>query len=461
MPSFGMVRDMASLRDQFAPYYRPDQEAVAAALRTGLVTPDTNVLLAAYRFERQAREELFSAFEKLGNRLWIPHQVAFEFHRNRLAAMAAQETFFGKAQDDLETAMGTYLTRLRAFTGRIAMPQARVQQLEKAIRDAHARVTAQVTAAEEANEVHLDSHNSDGVLTRLEAIFGDGRVGEPMTPEELEAARKEAKRRVEQKVPPGYADKDKADPTGDYLLWKQLLQEASARKLPVILVTDDRKEDWVRRTEGKTLGPRPELYEEMTAAAGAPFHLMTTATFLRHAKAYLSVTVSPETVEQARELPAVLAERQRASLEEEQLAEEIVQLEAQLQVLRMQADRADEEFSHLMLRLGATEATHGASASSAEGEIRELHDRLAESRARKDWYQQEQEKIAHALAQLRRNRERAPDGEIRRAKTADLSKLLVSDLQRVAQELGIQETGRMRKGDLVQAIQERIVRRNP
>src|ERR1700761_12692 len=37
----------------------------------------------------------------------------------------------------------------------------------------------------------------------------------------------------------------------------------------------------------------------------------------------------------------------------------------------------------------------------------------------------------------------------------DLSKLLVSDLQRLAQELGISGTGRMRKGDLVAAITER------
>ena len=37
----------------------------------------------------------------------------------------------------------------------------------------------------------------------------------------------------------------------------------------------------------------------------------------------------------------------------------------------------------------------------------------------------------------------------------DLSKLLVSDLQRIAQQLGISGTGRMRKGDLVAAIKER------
>ncbi|HET9082004.1 MAG TPA: transcription termination factor Rho [Trebonia sp.] len=43
----------------------------------------------------------------------------------------------------------------------------------------------------------------------------------------------------------------------------------------------------------------------------------------------------------------------------------------------------------------------------------------------------------------------------RRSGGGDLSKLLVADLQRLAQELGISGTGRMRKGDLVAAIQER------
>src|SRR5262249_53892916 len=43
----------------------------------------------------------------------------------------------------------------------------------------------------------------------------------------------------------------------------------------------------------------------------------------------------------------------------------------------------------------------------------------------------------------------------RRSAGGDLSKLLVPDLQRIAEELGISGTGRMRKGDLVAAIQER------
>lgn len=94
------------------------------------------------------------------------------------------------------------------------------------------------------------------------------------------------------------------------------MQEAARRRGPVVLVTDDRKEDWVRREHGLTLGPRPELCEEMSAAGGTPFLLMSTATFLRHAKEYLSVDVSPETVDQARELPSALTESERMLIEE-------------------------------------------------------------------------------------------------------------------------------------------------
>lgn len=54
----------------------------------------------------------------------------------------------------------------------------------------------------------------------------------------------------------------------------------------------------------------------MSATAGAPFFLMSTATFLRHAKEYLRASVSPETVDQARELPTALIERDRALAED-------------------------------------------------------------------------------------------------------------------------------------------------
>jgi hypothetical protein len=86
--------------------------------------------------------------------------------------------------------VNSYLEKLREFANRIAMPQSRSQELERMIRAAHVQVAAQVTNAEEANDVHINGRDSDQVLARLETIF-HGRVGAQMPPDQLDAAMKE------------------------------------------------------------------------------------------------------------------------------------------------------------------------------------------------------------------------------------------------------------------------------
>ena len=81
--------------------------------------------------------------------------------------------------------------------------------------------------------------------------------------------------------------------------------EAKERKLPVVFITDDTKEDWYQKYNGRTLGARRELREEMMSQAGVPLFIMTTETFLHHAGKYLNAEVSQETVDQARELPGL------------------------------------------------------------------------------------------------------------------------------------------------------------
>jgi rRNA-processing protein FCF1 len=298
---------MPGMRDQFESFYSPDKQAVATAMETGLVVPDTNVLLAAYRFQATARDELLSLFEKVGDRLWIPHQVGLEFHRNRLGVIAGQEAYFAKAQKELADSIATLRSRVRAFRTRIALGDEDVREIEDTIGHLRTLIEAQVTKAEEANEVHLDDHASDAVLAIIDTLF-ENRVGEPMEPAELEEARKEGERRVKEKIPPGYKDKDKDDPSGDYLVWRQLLTETAKQKPPaVVFITDDSSsDDWYQEVNGRTLGARRELREEMTREAGVPLLMMTTQSFLVQGGKHLKVHVSPETVDQAKELPNVV-----------------------------------------------------------------------------------------------------------------------------------------------------------
>jgi hypothetical protein len=123
-------------------------------------------------------------------------------------------------------------------------------------------------------------------------------------------------------VPPGYRDseKDSEDQPhfvhngityekkyGDYLVWIQTIKHAKQNGVrSLILVTDDNKEDWWLRINSdgeKTIGPRPELVEEIAREGGVQnFLLYSSESFLSHAKTRLEADVSEETIKDVREV---------------------------------------------------------------------------------------------------------------------------------------------------------------
>jgi hypothetical protein len=363
---------MSGMRERFASFYAPDEDATATAMKTGLVVPDTNVLLGLYKVQRTARSELGAALGKLGDRLWIPHQVGLEFHRNRLGVIAEQEAYFGKTQQEIDATIDGLCERIKEFNdARFARSTSSVAKIEAALRSAQKLIANCVSGAEKANDVRLEEHGTDRVLKELETLLGD-RVGDPMEPRELEEARKEARRRVEAKEPPGYKDRNKPDPTGDYLIFKQMMNEAAKRKLPLVFITDDRKEDWYRREQGLTLGARYELREQMAAEAGVPFIIMTTETFLLRAKKDLGAEVSDETVDQAKELPGALEESERMLAMRQDLEHRLMQI-------RMQIGQAAENLDVSAARMSATRhaiARGDGDDSSTDQLRRELEVRL-------------------------------------------------------------------------------------
>ncbi len=69
------------------------------------------------------------------------------------------------------------------------------------------------------------------------------------------------------------------------------MQEAKRRNKQVLLITNEMKPDWVHRN-GKVVGPRPELVQEMARDAGQGFHLVDVRTFLTLASQFLEAEVS-------------------------------------------------------------------------------------------------------------------------------------------------------------------------
>jgi hypothetical protein len=290
------------LSDSFGYLLLPTEAETAAAVASSMVVVDTNVLLDAYRFAAPARAELLDALEKLGDRLWIPHQVALEFHRNRLKVIMEHDAAYRDAISVIEGAQRKSLDEIAKLGSRTALAEEDITKLKAAVIGGLGVATKQMDELRASHGV-TNSLNNDDILHRLQRLF-NGKVGEALESAEEQEARKEAKRRVDANEPPGYKDRDKSDPCGDYLAWYQTLKEAKTREKPVLIVTrDSRDDDWFWHMNGRTLGPRWELSAECQKVAKSRLFMLSTQSFLFHARASLRATVSESTLQQAGSLP--------------------------------------------------------------------------------------------------------------------------------------------------------------
>lgn len=297
---------LTSMREALPGYYRPAPEDLARWLREGTVALDANVLLDAYRYSPAARDELLRVLGLLRDRLFLPHQAAVEFHRNRISALAGHVEWFGVQLKALDTASKQSRDAIRAVVNQC---QATTSQALREATAALAEAFEQAAAAvrQVADEYDLDvprALNDDHILRELDGLLGRA-VGPALSSAEHAAGVKEAKTRAERRIPPGYKDSNKNEPevaAGDYLLWLQLISHARGARLPVVLVTRDTKEDWTRRENGIPAGTHPELVHEMLREAGVPFAAITPTELMREAARVLDAGVSERTFEEMSEL---------------------------------------------------------------------------------------------------------------------------------------------------------------
>ena len=94
------------MRNHFTAWYPLDEQQREKFIREGLVALDTNILLDFYRMNSEARQDLLSLLKQLGSRLWVPNQVALEFHRNRFNVIYDQEDIIDKTRKAISDSAG-------------------------------------------------------------------------------------------------------------------------------------------------------------------------------------------------------------------------------------------------------------------------------------------------------------------------------------------------------------------
>ncbi|MFC9555592.1 PIN domain-containing protein [Rhodococcus sp. NPDC056960] len=294
------------MRKAVLEYIDYTENEIAEFATEAIVVVDTNVLLDLYRVSADQREQICGALELIGDRLWLPYQVALEFHSNRLDVVAAELAKYQKAAQGFTESLrkGNGIDDFRDPEIKESIQKALLSAEKKFLRD-FAKLRAEHVIDWEV------ARSDDPVLNRLDSVYSNPKqIADKPDSGDTEKRKAEALRRFKAvpPVPPGYEDFGKKDdPTGDYLIWAEMIEHAKKAKRPLLFVTRDTKPDWfLRIAKQHTIGPRPELRAEFLKCAEQRYHQTTLKSFLWLANKHLNAKVSESTLD-------VVAEEVRSS----------------------------------------------------------------------------------------------------------------------------------------------------
>lgn len=282
------------MRSIFPAYFRPTPDDLAALWKESLVAIDANVLLNLYRYSPETRRELEAALTSVQSQLFVPHQAAREFLKNRLSVTTAQASEYTEAVRTIKDLADTLQNKKKhPFLPETELPSFQAQ------------VTKLVKILEEQRETLLNRMTKDEILDFIQTL-SDGRTGEPFEEGVFLQIVAEGEKRYANEVPPGYKDgkKDASGDSfrkyGDLLVWKQLIAKAKTDQKSLIFVTDDKKEDWWIQQSGRTVGPRTELREEFISEVKKDFWMYTVDLFIAESAKTSKKLISDKVLEEIR-----------------------------------------------------------------------------------------------------------------------------------------------------------------
>lgn len=307
------------MREAFPSFYRPTENDFENLWANGLIVLDTNVLLNLYRYQSSTTEALLGVIAEVSERIWVPFHVGLEFQRRRLSVISEQNKRFSEVRSLVQKSVSS-------LRGQIAD-----LQLEK--RHSHIDPSSFIRKLEKIQQEFLDQlskqeetcitvNDEDEIRAELDQLLTNKLGKAPANQKQLDDIYSEGTQRYKAKRPPGYKDSQKSKngaeqfshkgltyqaEFGDLIIWKQVLDHVAQNNIEnIIFVTDDTKEDWwliVEDKGSKTIGPRPELIEEICSFGHVErFHMYSTETFIKHATNHLDSEVSDDALEDIRDI---------------------------------------------------------------------------------------------------------------------------------------------------------------
>ncbi len=283
--------------------YELSNRQLGQTRRWAILALDASALLNLYSYSKQTREAFLQILEDLQDRIWLPHQAAYEYEKNRLRVIKRLIAFSKGTRNLLSCLPEDFAAKAKAKNhpkvGR------EFQSPFRSIEDIKSQLASAAGEIEDELKPDEDEYKSflvdDPVRERLDRITCD-RIGEPFSQNDLEEIYDDGRKRYDLRRPPGYCDGGKPGVAkyGDLIIWRQLINRARETGRSIYFITDDAKEDWVHKSEKGPDGPRHELAVEMAEHTSKRFLISTFVDFYTKAADSLGIQTSKAAIAEAR-----------------------------------------------------------------------------------------------------------------------------------------------------------------
>ncbi len=291
------------MKNIFPGYSKKTEKEIKQLWEKGIIMFDANVLLNLYRYSNETRGTIIDLINKFKDKIFLPHQSALEYNRNRYEVIADQEKAYKEFIDKIE--------QIQKDLQSTSKPPFLSEKVHNDLNSIFKEVNSEV---EKSIEKYCGYLKHDPIYDELSELFYE-RISEPYDEEKLNSLYEEGKKRYETKIPPGYEDEKSKEGNkkyGDYILWSQVIDKAKETKSPVIFITDERKKDWWWKIkDGRNMGPRQELVEEMSLKAQVEFHMYSSERFLSFGQSFLEEQVNQEALEEIKAMKLAEIEQSR------------------------------------------------------------------------------------------------------------------------------------------------------
>jgi hypothetical protein len=313
--------------DQFKGFIGYSEEEFTELWENAIFVVDTNILINFYKYtSKQSTKSLLDILKKLKetHRLWIPHQVALEYFFNYEDNLLKQNEGYdllGKELIKLKEDAKKTLSTVKSKHPYIMTDKFHffIDNIEQSSAQLQAQLQEEIDNLPDSKAIQQD------LLNLL-----DGIIGEPYSQEQINAIEKEGKERYQLDVPPGFKDKTDNNKQGfrtygdfryqqlygDLIVWNQIIDRGRNEEntTPIILITEDRKEDWWEKDGQMIKRPHAQLIQEFLNKTQQKFYMFRTDSFVKYAVEYLGADV---TEEQAQEVTKEIEQIRKSEEKEE------------------------------------------------------------------------------------------------------------------------------------------------